>query len=277
MIRIMIDSASDCRNSEIYDYFVPMTITMDGKEYKDGIDIDSDTFYALLPNAQEIPQTSQPSPGSFLEYFEEVKENGDDLIYFSISSGLSGTMQSAYLAKDMVDYDRIYIVDTRTASHMIELLANYAKKLIAEGCTAEEIVAKCEDVKTRIKLYAGVDTLEYLQKGGRIGKASALVGSLANIKPLICVSKEGTVDAVGKALGFARAVQMLVDKVRSHEIDEAFPICSLYTHGEDNCKKLEEKLANEGYIVSERLQVGATIGVHVGPGVYGVFFVEKQQ
>lgn len=276
MIKIMIDSASDCRNNEIYDYFVPMAITIDGKEYMDGIDIDNDTFYSLLPNAKETPHTSQPSPGSFIDYFEEVKEAGDELIYFGISSGLSGTLQSATIAKNMVDYDGIYFVDSKTASHMIELLAIYARKLINEGYSAKEIVAKCEDVKTRIKLYAGVDTLEYLQKGGRIGKASALVGSLANIKPLITVSLEGTVDAAGKALGFARAVQMIVDKVKSHEIDEEFPICSLYTYGEDNCKKLEEKLANEGYIVSERQQVGSTIGVHVGPGVYGVYFVEKQ-
>ncbi|MBQ7288200.1 MAG: DegV family protein [Clostridia bacterium] len=277
MIKIMVDSASDCRNDKIYDYFVPITVTIDGKEYKDGVDLDNDTFYQLLTSMKEIPHTSQPSPDDFLQQFQKIKADGDELIYFALSSALSGTYQSANIAKTMVEYEGIYIVDSKNASHMIESLAKYAKKLIAEGLSAKEIVEKCEELKCRIRLFAGVDTLEYLQKGGRIGKATALIGSLANIKPLITVSVDGEVDAVGKALGFARAVQMIVDKVKKYNIDEEFPICSLYTYGEENCIKLEQKLKSEGYCVSERMQVGSTIGTHVGPGVYGVFFVEKQQ
>ena len=276
MIKIMIDSTADCRDSSIYDYFVPMTVLIDGVEYMDGVNLDADTFYTKLPLAKEFPQTSQPSPGSFLDYFNEVKEQGDELIYFAVSSGLSGTIQSATLAKQMVDYEKIYIIDSVSASHMIEMLAVYARKLIGEGFSTKEIVEKCENVKKRIRVYAGVDTLEYLQKGGRIGKAAAFVGTIANLKPLISVSPEGTVDALAKALGFARAVQTLVEKVKSHEIDESFPICSLYTYGEENCEKLENKLANEGYTITERQQVGPTIGTHTGPGVYGVYFVEKE-
>ncbi len=275
MIKIMVDSSSDCRNSEIYDYFVPITVNIDGKEYKDGIDLDSDKFYNLLKTAQDFPRTSQPSPDDFLKIFEKVKTDGDHLIYFALSSALSGTYQSANIAKTMAEYDGIYIIDSKNASHMIELLAVYAKKLIAENFSAEEIAEKCEEIKSKIKVYAGVDTLEYLQKGGRIGKAAALIGSLANIKPLITVSLGGEVDAVGKALGFARAVQTLVQKLQKHEIDTDFPIFSLYTFGEENCIKLEEKLEEAGYSVSDRLQVGSTIGAHVGPGLYGVFFVEK--
>lgn len=273
MIKIMVDSASDCRNNDLYDYFIPMAVNIDGKEYLSGVTLDSDTFYSLLTTAEAFPQTSQPSPADFLEYFEQVKEAGDELICFTISSALSGTYQSANIAKDMAEYDSIYIVDTKTASHMIGLLVKYARKLIAEELSAKEIAEKCEELIPRIKVYAGVDTLEYLKRGGRIGKASALVGSVANIKPVITVSPEGEVDAVGKALGVSRAVQSIVEKVKSHKIDEEFPICSLYTSGEVNCQKLEKKLSSEGYVISERLQVGPAIGTHVGPGVYGVFFV----
>lgn len=275
MIKIMVDSASDCRNNEIYDMFMPMAINIDGKEYLDGKTMDNETFYSLLTTTKEFPQTSQPSPGDFAEYFEQVKETGDELIYFAISSGLSGTYQSANIAKDMVEYDGIHIIDTRTASHMIGLMAKYAKKLISEGKSAEQIVEICEALKGRIKIFAGLDTLEYLKRGGRIGKASALVGTLANIKPIIAVSEEGVVDPAGKALGVPRAIQMIVDKVKEYEIDETFPICSLYTYGEENVEKLEKKLAAEGYETAERLQIGSTIGTHVGPGVYGVFFVSK--
>jgi len=271
----MVDSASDCRDKDMYDYFISMAVNIDGTEYRDGVTLDNELFYSLLSSTEAFPQTSQPSPGDFVEYFEQAKANGDELIYFALSSGLSGTYQSANIAKSMVEYDGIYIIDSRTATHMINLLAGYAKKLIAEGKSAVEIVERCETLKGRIKIFAGVDTLEYLKRGGRIGKASALVGSLANIKPIITVSQEGEVDAAGKALGFGRAVQMVIDKVKEYEIDPEFPICSLYTFGEENTEKLEKKLEAEGYKISERLQVGSTIGTHVGPGVYGVFFVTK--
>lgn len=277
MIRIMVDSASDCRNNEIYDKFISMSINIDGKEYLDGQTLDNEMFYSLLTESKEFPQTSQPSPGDFAEYFEQVKEAGDELIYFAISSGLSGTFQSANIAKDMVEYDGIYIIDTKTASHMIGLLAKHAKKLVVEGKSATEIVAGCEELKDRIRLYAGLDTLEYLKRGGRIGKASALVGTLANIKPVITVSNEGGVDAVGKALGVPRAIQMMVEKLKADEIDEDFPICSLYTYGQEHVEKLEKKLEGEGYSIFERLQIGSTIGTHVGPGVYGLFYVVKKE
>ncbi len=275
MIKIMVDSASDCRNNEIYDFFIPMAINVGGKEYLDGKNLDNETFYSLLTTSKEFPQTSQPSPGDFAEYFEQIKETGDELIYFAISSGLSGTYQSANIAKDMVEYERIYIIDSRTASHMIGLLAKHAKKLIGEGKSAIEVVETCEELKGRIRLFAGLDTLEYLKRGGRIGKASALVGTLANIKPIIRVSEEGIVDPVGKALGVPRAIQMIADKMKEDEIDENFPICTLYTYGEENVDKLEKKLAGDGYSIAERLQIGSTIGTHVGPGVYGVFYVAK--
>lgn len=275
MIKIMVDSASDCRNNEIYDMFISMAINIDGREYFDGKTLDNEMFYRLLTTSQEFPQTSQPSPADFADLFAEVKEQGDELIYFSLSSGLSGTYQSANLAKNMVEYDGIHIVDSLNASHMIGVLAKHARKLIAEGKSAGEIVESCEALKGRIKIFAGLDTLEYLKRGGRIGKASALVGTLANIKPIITVSKEGVVDSAGKALGVPRAIQSIVDMVKEYEIDEEFPICSLYTAGEEHVAKLEKKLETEGYAIAERLQVGSTIGTHVGPGIYGLFFVEK--
>lgn len=276
MIKIMVDSASDCRENSIYDLFVPLAVNIDGREYHDGLDLDSDSFYRLLSDAREFPCTSQPSPEDFLNHFQQIRADGDELIYFALSSALSGTYQSANIAKSMVEYDGIYLVDSKGATHMIGALAEYARKLADQGLSAPEIVDECEGLKTRIRLFAGVETLEYLKKGGRIGTAAALVGTLAHIKPLITVSPEGAVDAAGKALGVGRAIQTIVDKVRGFEIDGNFPVCSLYTCGEENCAKLEEKLAAEGIAISRRLQVGPAIGTHVGPNAYGVFFVVKE-
>ena len=138
MIKILVDSASDCRKEDgIYDLFVPITVNIDGVEYADGIDLDADKFYELQKNAKEFPRTSQPSPQQFVEIFEKIKADGDELIYLCLSSQLSGTYQGALIAKDMVDYDGIYVVDTLGATHLIGILARYARDLINQSVSAE--------------------------------------------------------------------------------------------------------------------------------------------
>lgn len=275
MIKILVDSSSDCNLQDgIVDLIVPILVNIDGVEYKSGTELACDKFYELLQSAKEFPRTAQPSPQSFIDVFEQVKADKDQLIYFCLSSRLSGTYQSALMLKDMVDYDDIYIIDTLGATHIINMMAIYARDLINQGLSASEIVDKCEVFKHKVKLYAGVDTLEYLYKGGRVSRASATVGELTGIKPIITVI-DGRVEMVGKALGKARAVNAVLEKAKGHEIDTAFPIFSLYTYGTENCELLEQKLADNGYNVKDRLQVGATIGTHVGPGGYAVLFVEK--
>ncbi|MBQ2933925.1 MAG: DegV family protein [Clostridia bacterium] len=275
MIKILVDSSADCRLEDgVVDAVIPISVNIDGTEYKSGVNLTSDRFYELLQSSQEFPRTSQPSPQEFIELFEQVKESGDQLIYLCLSSCLSGTYQGALIAKEMVDCDDIYIIDTLGATHIISILAEYARKLINDGFTAGEIVDKCEALKSKIKVYAGVDTLEYLYKGGRLSRTTAAVGGIAGVKPIVTVSG-GRVESIGKCIGKIRAMNFIVDKVKSHKIDKNFPIYSLYTCGTENCETLEEKLAENGYEISGRLQVGATIGAHVGPGVYAVLFVEK--
>ncbi len=275
MIKIMVDSSADCNlQDEIIDLMVPISVNIDGKEYQSGIDLTSDKFYELLQSANDFPRTSQPSPQAFIEIFEQAKNDGDQLIYLCLSSRLSGTYQGALIAKEMVDYDNIYIIDTLGVTHIIGVLAAFARNLINEGFEAGEIVDKCEELKGKIKLYAGVDTLEYLYKGGRLSRASAAVGELTGIKPIITVS-DGRVEVVAKALGKARTMNTLLEKIKLHKINTDFPIYSLYTYGTENIEALEEKLKQNGYSIADRLQVGSTIGAHVGPGVYAVMFVEN--
>ncbi len=275
MIKILVDSASDCILQDgIVDEIVPITVNIDGKDYNCGVDITSDEFYSLLKTCKDFPRTSQPSPQSFIDIFEQAKQSGDQLIYLCLSSRLSGTYQGALIAKEMVDYDNIYIIDTLGVTHIIGILAKYARDLINQGFTAGEIVDKCEELKFKIKVYAGVDTLEYLYKGGRLSKVSATVGEITGIKPIVAVS-DGRVEVAAKALGKLRAMNTLVEKIKAHNVNPKFPIYSLYTYGTENCEALEEKLKQNGYDITDRLQVGSTIGAHVGPGVYAVLFVEK--
>lgn len=276
MIKIIVDSASDLHLQDgMIDYFVPMTVEIGGREYRCGVDLSNDEFYDLITSTKEFPRTSQPSPQMFAEIFEQVKADGDQLIYIALSSALSGTYQSAVVAKQMVGYDDIYIVDSKTATHLIGILVRYARKCIDDGLTAAQIAEKCEQLKTRIRVFAGVDTLEYLRRGGRLSGASAAVGTLAQVKPILTVTDEGKVDVAAKAIGLNRAMQTIVDRLGQYQLDEEFPIYTLYTCGQENCDKLDVKLESVGVASEARLQVGPAIGAHVGPGLYGVVFVTK--
>lgn len=278
MIRILVDSSADYTVEELKTKemeLVPITITFNDNSYRDGLDITRDTFYDMLTTSEEFPKTAQPSPQDFLDLFEDAKEKGDSVVCLCLSSGLSGTYQSATLAKNMAEYDDVYLVDTRTATLAIRLLAETACKLRAEGKTAAEIFETLETLKSRTKIIAALDTLEYLQKGGRLSKAAAAIGELANLKPLITVSPEGTISVTAKALGRNKALATLMKQMAEHTIDTDYPVYSIYTLGEENTAKLEEKAAASGIQVTERLQIGATIGAHVGPGASGFVFIQK--
>ncbi len=276
MIKFLVDSGSDLfPNSPGVDFFVPITISVDGEEYKSGTELLPDRFYELQATAAEFPKTSQPSPQEFLKIFEKVRDAGDELVCFTISSALSGTYQGAVMAKELSGYDKIHIVDTRTATHLIAVIVDYASKLREEGNTAAEIAEKCETFRSKVKVLAGVDTLEYLYKGGRMSRATAAVGSLVNIKPILTVTPDGKVEAIAKAIGKGKAIQTVLDKFEINDIDNRFPIYSIYSSGLENCEALEEKLKAKGITPAKRVQVGPAIGAHTGPGVFGVIFVTR--
>lgn len=276
MIKIMVDSASDCGIGDgVADIVIPLTVTVAGKEYRAGVDLSNDAFYTLLTTTGEFPQTSQPSPEAFAAEFEKIKEAGDEVICLTLSSALSGTYQSAMIAKAMTDYEGIYILDTLCVTHMIGILAKYARDLIGQGLSAPEIVAKCGELRSKIKVFAGISTLEYLYKGGRMSRASAAVGEIAGIKPIITLTEEGTISAANKAIGVPRAVQVIVNKLKGSRLDPRFPVYTLCNCDTENLELLEKKLAAAEYTVAGRLQVGPTIGTHAGPGVYGVVFVTE--
>lgn len=277
MIKILVDTSADYTVEEIKEKgmeLVPISITFGDTDYKDTIDLDKDHFYELLTTSGEFPKTAQPSPQEYVEAFEKAEENGEELICFVLSSRLSGTFQTATLAKNIVGYDGIHLVDTLGATHMIRLMADYAQELIEEGKTVEEILAAVEEMKGRIQVLAVVDTLEYLCKGGRVSKTVATIGEMARVKPMITVS-EGEVKVIGKSLGKNKAMANLFKALGECEVDERFPVYSVCTAGKENPELFEAKLKAEGYDFKERLQLGATIGTHVGPGVYGLIFVRK--
>ncbi len=278
MIRILVDSASDYLAAEAAQRnisFIPLTVAMEDGTYRDGIDLTNDEYYDKLMQAQSFPKTSQPSPQAFADIFQDAKDKGDELICISLAASLSGTYQSANIAKDMVDYEHIHIINAKTATVGIKLLADYAWDLIQQGLSSVEIVEKVKEKRGKIKVLAALDTLEYLYKGGRLSKTSATIGEMVNLKPIISLDSEGAIFVPGKCMGKNKATAFILKGLQECTVDTDFPFYTVYTHGTVNCQNLEDKLTAQGYQVSARRQVGATIGSHIGPGVFGCIFVQK--
>lgn len=279
-IRIITDSAADYSAQEIEKRnitCIPMSVTFGETEYLDGKTITKEEFFELLTTSKDFPKTSQPAPASFLECFEEAKEAGDTVIAILISGSLSGTFQNANLARNMAEYENIYLIDSKTASLGMRVLIDRAVKMRDAGASATEIVKEVESLKSRIRIYAGLDTLEYLAKGGRLSKTAATIGNLANLKPIITVTEDGTVSLCGKQMGIRHACKQVAKLVMAEEPDRNCPIYFLYSHDQKNCAAFIHTLKKSGLeIESPKVRgIGPIIGTHVGIGAFGIVYVSK--
>ena len=245
MIRLLVDTASDIPNTNSDNILVvPLSIHICNNDYIDGVTLNHDQFYQMLVSSSDFPKTSQPSPQAFVETMEKVKADNDECICITLSSGVSGAYQSACLAKS-----KIHVVDSLTGAYGVKLLVLEAQRMIKEGKTTEEIVESLEDLKKRTTILLSVDTLEYLYKGGRLDKTSAIIGGIAKIKPIITVTREGKIGVITKAIGINHAMNTIADLVEQIQPDTNYPVYSIYTLGTKNVEKLENKLTENGHII----------------------------
>ncbi len=278
-IRIITDSSADFDLAAAKRRgvgVVPMSIQFGGASFVDGKSITHDLFYRLLQERKENPSTSQPSPADFLRVFEEAKAAGEPAVVILLSGALSGTLQSAEVAKEMCGYDPIYIVDSMTATAGIQILVNYACKLRDSGLPAPEIAQAVENIKDKVRIFAVIDTLEYLRRGGRLTGLQAGLGAMARLKPVIAV-RDGKVSIVGKALGTGAAVKQLMKLLTEHPVDDAYPSYFLYSDDKSREELLLPKLKGQN-MLPLRLHyssVGPTIGTHIGPGALGIAYTER--
>lgn len=280
MIRIITDSTSDIGldyAKELNIEIVPLKVIFNTAEYKDRIDLQPEKFYELLENCDALPTTSQPAPQDFMDFFEDAKQKKDSVILITLSSGLSGTYQNACMAKDLVEYEDIHIIDSLSATQALRLIVEKAVSLRDKGFSAEEIVKEIENYKTRVKIYGIVDTLEFLFKGGRLSRTSATVGSVLKLKPIIGFKEKGKLDVFGKARGTQKATDKLIDLIKQgNEIDLDEPVCIAYTGNNTSIEKFENKLKDElGIKNVKHGVVGPVIGTHAGPGACLITYVTK--
>jgi len=280
MVRIITDSAADLEPQE-YESLkitcIPLTVFFGDKEYQENVNLSKDTFYELLATG-EYPKTAQASPQVLMDLFEEAKEAGDEAIYICLSSALSGTYQSACAVKQMVDYEGCYVLDGKNATGGQRMLIEYAARLRDQGKNAQEIIAGVESLNGRIVLYACMDTLEYLYRGGRISQTVYKLGTLAQVKPIIRVSDDGRVEVPAKAMGMRKGMEYLCKRVEERKPDPSFPFYAMYTADRTNGELLAQKFRDMGYdIPDERIiNVGAAIGSHVGPNACGMVYIAEE-
>lgn len=279
-IKIITDSTSDITQSQAKEMDItvlPLKVIFDGKEYRDGIDLTNQQFYQKLAQSESLPTTSALGANDFLPHFERVQEAGDTAIVLLLCGKLSGTLQSAHIAKQQVGYPNIHIVDSYNTILGLRLLVDRAVALRDAGAEAEEILAEMERLIPKIMLFAMVDTLEYLHKGGRLSKSSKIMGTLLKMKPLVGLV-EGEVKVLGKARGNERALNHLIELIEGTKgIDLTYPVYFGYTGEEHACDSLMERVQQE-YSVSQAVlsSVGSVVGTHAGPGACTVAFVQKE-
>ena len=278
-IRIITDSASDMTLDTLKKHdvkLVSMTLAIGNDFFVDDKKTAMSEFWRLMET--EVLKTSQPSPESFLKEFEQAKENDEIAICICVASALSGTYQSAVLAKSLAEYDDIYVIDSNTAAIAQEILVLKACELRDQNMDAKDIVDYLESYKKRIRIFAGMDTLEYLARGGRIPPSLSKFGNAMKIKPVITVNEEGKVGVVKVARGVKKAMGGVVDIISKHPIDLDEPIIPIFSKDEGNCIQLLEELKKAGYDVDylPNEEIGCTIGCHIGPSAYGITYVEKQ-
>lgn len=279
MIKIVTDSTSDidleyAKEKDIE--VIPLKVIIDGKEYKDRIDLQPQQFYQLLTSSNVLPTTSQPSPQDFLTIYEKAKKDHDSVLVITLSSEVSGTYQSACIAKELAEYDDICVLDSYNATQGLRIIVEKAIALRAEGKDVKDIYHYLEDYKHRVHIFAYVDTLEYFYKGGRLSKTSATMGTLLKFKPVVGL-KDGKLVLFTKARGMQKSTQKLIDLIhQTGEIDMNEPICIGYTGNDENLDKFEDQLRQAlGFQDVLYGFVGPVIGTHAGPGARLIAYVHK--
>jgi len=275
MIRIITDSISDIAK-ELQEKWrinlMSLEVRFGEKLYKDGIDLSAAEFYQKLSTSKELPQTAQVNPHEFAQVFEKYIAASDDIVCILASSHLSGTYQSAVIAKNMACSEKIHVVDTLNATAGEALLVQEAVKLRDEGLSVSQIADAITALTGRVRLLLVLDTLHYLKMGGRISATSAAFASVLGINPIITLA-EGKVEAAGKARGKSKAFKWILDRMEQDAPDFERPLAFMHSNAPETLKDCMNILST--HIKAKDVSIydiGSTVGTHAGPGAVGIAY-----
>lgn len=277
-IKIVTDSTADLSQEVIekYDIHVlPLSISVNGQTYLDRVDLQPDEFIEEMIKSEELPKTSQPAMGTFVEMYDKLGEDGSEVLSIHMTSGMSGTVATANSAALMTD-TKVTVVDSQFITHALAYQVVEAAKMANEGRSLEEILKRVDEVRKNTRLYVVVDTLENLVKGGRIGKGKAFIGSLLNIKPIASL-EDGVYNPVTKVRSQGQIVKTLA---KLFEEDTAGKVVKAVAipHAKaiplaENVKAAVEKVS--GFAQSEIFFTTPIISTHTGPGAIGFMYLAE--
>lgn len=273
-LKIMVDSSSGIsvgEGKEIGVDVFPLKIAFGEQEYADGVDLTLENFYDRLLNGKEFPKTSLPNLYAIEKQIARYKEEGHTVLILPLAKELSGTYAAL---KEFEKASQVRVVDTRTTIGGLRILVEEAKK--HESLPLEDLVRHLEALGNRIRILAGIDTLEYLYKGGRLSKTASLVGEFIGLKPIITVT-DGRVTLLSKKHGKKKAMRSIADRLNEAVIDEEFPIYGIYSYAAENVRILEGMIDGKRQKQIARMEnIAPVIASHVGPYAYGFVYVERE-
>jgi DegV family protein with EDD domain len=250
---------------------VPLNVHFGDQVFRDGIDLSEAEFFARLKASPRLPTTSQPSVGAFEEIFRPLRAAGDEVLSVHLSAKLSGTFGAARMAADAVDPEHITVVDSGTVAMAMGFLVLEAARLARQGAPRPAITQRVEHLIPRARVICTIDTLTYLERGGRIGRAQALLGALLNVKPLLGVT-DGEVLPLGRARSRAQALDRLVEILQRD--GKLSHLAVLHGGAENDALKLRERVAGRyPELIIPLAEIGPVIGTHTGPGVIGFTYL----
>ena len=278
-VRIVTDSTSDIGVStarRLGITVVPQNVHFRTRTYEDNVSITPDQFYSMLATEQELPTTSQASPGRFRDVYDRMGEVASGIVSIHISSKLSGTFNSARQGGTMTSATcPLEVIDSAQGSMGLGLVAIAAAAAANRGASHEQTVAVARDAAARAQCFTLLETLEYLHRGGRIGKAQALMGSILKVKPMTII-RDGEVHPLGKARTFPKALELVKETARSFAPVESLAV--IHSTTPDTARELANDLkgllpgGEEPYIA----QFGPALGVYAGPGAIGIALLQSR-
>ena len=278
MVKIVTDSSCDLsleRCAELGVEMLPITVNFGEESYRANLDLTTEDFYQKLAAADELPHTAQITPAQFQEYFKPFVDSGDEVVCLFISSKMSGTLQSATVAKDILGATNIYLPDTLNVTFALGLLVEEAVKMRDRGLTAPQIVEEIQGLVPRVRLWAFIDDLKYLKMGGRLSASSALVASILGICPIITL-KDGLVEVVGKARGKKAAFKYIQGLVEKTPISGDYGVSIGHAAVPDTRDAFVDYMED---ILKKRelcpLHIISIAGTHTAPGAVGLAYIKK--
>lgn len=257
-------------------HVIPQILTWEGQSLLDGVEITPEQFYKRLQSASEIPTTSQPSAGAFADFFKKVGEEADSIVAILVSDHLSGTLDSARSSVDLLENIQIEIVDSLSTSMGLGWIVLAAARAVEQGKSAVEVAQLSRDLVSKSRIIFVVDTLEYLHKGGRIGGAQRLMGSVLAIKPLLHL-EDGRIEPLASVRTKKKAVEQMLDVIEEEIKDKkTVRMATVNALASEEAKELG-KMLQARFQPFELLhaELSPAIGTHVGPGTIGVAYITE--